>query len=148
MILHLSTSYLYIILAKSKSEMVDQILNIEQTHLTKHGIDLKRIHSESDSIYKSKAVRSFALKKNITLSFTAPYRHEGSIEAYMQSVLDMLRAMMIDGNINPKLWDYVLTYALPLTAFQTLDFRNPLLIRKCSANRTMSANLDRLVILL
>jgi hypothetical protein len=30
----------------------------------------------------------------------------------MQSVLDMLRAMMIDGDINPNIWDYILEYAV------------------------------------
>jgi hypothetical protein len=111
LILHVGTSYLFAILAKTKSEMADQLINIQKTHLNKHNI-LKRMHSDSDSIYKSNAVRTFAAKNDLYLTFSAPYRHEGSIEAYMQSVLDMLRAMMIDGDISPKLWDYILMYAV------------------------------------
>ena len=124
LVLHCGTTYLFGILAKSKSEMNEQIINIGKTHFAKFGIIMKRIHSDSDAIYQSTSIRNFATENNIELTFTAPYRHEGSIEKYMQSVLDMLRSMMIDGNISTYYWDYVLMNAvLPtINAFPNAKF--------------------------
>ena len=124
LVLHHSTTYLIAILAKSKSEMAEQVMKIRENHLTKNGIELHRIHSDSDAIYQSGIVPGFAASNNIELTFTAPYRHEGSIERYMQSVLDTLRATMIDGNISTLYWDYILVNAVipTINAFPNAKF--------------------------
>jgi hypothetical protein len=71
LILHVATSFLFVILAKSKSEMAKQIINLNKTHLNRCNIELKRIHSDSDTIYKSKTVRNFASENNIILTLSS-----------------------------------------------------------------------------
>jgi len=115
LILHLKTTMLFVDVEKTKNQIVDQILTIEERILQKYNLKIKTLQSDSDVIYQDRKIANWASKNGINLQYTAPYRHEGTIERWMRTVLDMLRTIMQHGEIAEKYWEIVLIFGVVVT---------------------------------
>ncbi len=56
-------------------------------------------------MYKDAKLKTWAVENIMTLQYTAPYRHEGSIEAHFKVVLDMVRPVIADFFVAEHHWE-------------------------------------------
>lgn len=110
-----TTTYLWINFHKTKDTAANALIELQQRAATPINATIKKIQSDSDTIYKSARLTKWANQNGIELQYTAPYRHEGSIEANMKAILDMMRTVMIDGAIPNKYWETVAEACVMIT---------------------------------
>jgi hypothetical protein len=92
---------------KDKSDAIDDVLNLHSLFAKGTDKTLGWHQSDFDKIYLDRRVLSWAQRHNIILQCTAPYRHEGAIESWMETVMGMLKANLISGNLPQDLWEPV-----------------------------------------
>ncbi len=68
------------------------------------GLMIQFMQSGSDALFKDIKLKTWAESNGVTLQYTAPYRHEGTIEARMKTVLDMTRTVLADTALAEEHW--------------------------------------------
>ena len=102
-----TTSHLWISFHSSKKDTPRQYLQSLATVADKLNLRIEQLQSDSDTIYKDVKLRNWAAKEGIELFYTAPYRHEGSIEKWMDTVWTMLCTFLKDSGLPFKYWEEV-----------------------------------------
>lgn len=98
------SSYKWIFFMKTKDESVDVL----RTFVTKHINDVHILASDSDVIFKAGQFRKWIqYHTSIEVQFTAPYRHEGPIEAGMKVIMDGVITAIHASGCPEKYWDFV-----------------------------------------
>lgn len=99
------TGYLWINFHRVKSTASEDLMQLQSKFASPRNLRIKILQSDSDSIYKDQKLANYASSEGIILQYTAPYRHEGSIEARIQHVLNMMRTILADSNLAEKYWE-------------------------------------------
>ena len=109
-----NTNYVYVALVKSKSEHVAVLDKFLREEVLYRGYSMKVLQSDSESIFKSKAVEQWLSKNNIKLQLSAPYMHwqNGQVEVYVGIIMDKARTMMCSYNVPQRFWEFAIVMAV------------------------------------
>lgn len=107
--LHLDrvTEHMWINFHTVKSTTGTALMSLQQLHAEPLGLKIRFLQSDSDSLYKDSKLKVWAEGHGVILQYTAPYRHEGAIEARMKAVLEMVRTVLADSGLSECHWETV-----------------------------------------
>eukprot|EP01034_Spumella_vulgaris_P044654 gene44654-55567_t len=96
--------YLWVDFHSVKSTAIVELMAMDEKYAAPLGLRIKCFQSDSDVLYKDAKLKACAAKNGITLQYTAPYRHEGSIEAKVKVILDMVRTVIVETGVAEQHW--------------------------------------------
>eukprot|EP01034_Spumella_vulgaris_P025234 gene25234-31665_t len=97
---------------KTKDTAAEELMALQNKYATPLGLKIAVMQSDSDALYKDRKLRSYASENSVELQYTAPYRHEGSIESQMKVVLDMVRTVLADSGMAEYHWQTLVEAAV------------------------------------
>lgn len=91
------TGYIVGYHAKKKTEVINTLQTLEKHHISFYGHKLKYLQADSDTMYLDQELRNWCIDKGVKNIYSAPYHHQGngSVERFVQTLMDMTRTMMI-----------------------------------------------------
>ncbi len=99
------TNFLWIDFMSAKSAASGHLMSMQAKFAEPLSLKIRYLQSDSDQIYKDQKLVNWAESNGVKLQYTAPYRHEGSIEARQKSVLEMVRTVLADATLPEKYWE-------------------------------------------
>jgi hypothetical protein len=97
------SGYLWFFPLATKDEALDEL----RSFIAKHEAKIRIVASDSDSIFKSGKFVKWLDAKLIAAQFTAPYCHEGFIEAMMKIVMQAMKTIFASTHCPQLAWDFV-----------------------------------------
>jgi hypothetical protein len=103
-----STKLMWVYPAKTEGDQVQVPTRVKRDFATPYGHTIRTVHSDSGSVFLSKAFQRYCLDEGITHDASAPYMHQHNLVegSCIRVLLNRTRVLLADSGLPPRFAEY------------------------------------------